>query len=72
MGLSLRIKEEEEEYIRTYAKVNNISVSELIRTAVLEKIEDECDLEEYNKAMKEYNKNSKTYTIDEVEKELGI
>ena len=72
MGLSLRIKEEEEEYIRTYAKVNNISVSELIRTAVLEKIEDECDLKEYNKAMKEYNKNSKTYTIDEVEKELGI
>ena len=49
-----------------YAKMNNISLSDLIRNAVLEKIEDEYDLECYKKAMEEYKKNPKTYTMDEV------
>ena len=52
--------------------MNNISLSDLIRNAVLEKIENEYDLECYNKAIKEYKKNPKTYTMDEVKKELGL
>ena len=45
---------------------------DLIRNAVLEKIEDEYDLECYNKAIEEYRKNPKTYTMEEVKKELGL
>ena len=58
--------------IKAYAKINNISLSDLIRNAVLEKIEDEYDLECYNKAIEEYRKNPKTYTMEEVKKELGL
>jgi len=47
-----------------------ISVSDLVRNALLEKIEDEYDLECYKKAIEEYNKNPKTYTLEEVKERL--
>ncbi len=72
MTISVRLSEKDTELIKSYAKINNISLSDLVRVAVLEKIEDEYDLESYEKAIKEYNKNPKTYTMDEVKKELGI
>ena len=38
---------------------------------VIEKIEDEYDLECYEKAIKEYNENPKTYSFEEVLGELN-
>ena len=72
MAVSVRLSEKEDLLIRNYARLNNISVSELFRRAVLEKIEDEIDLKAYEKAMAEYKKNPVTYTLDEVAKELGL
>ena len=72
MTISVRLSDKETELIKAYASINNISLSDLIRKAVLEKIEDEYDLESYNKAIEEYNKNPKTYTLKEVKEELGI
>ncbi|MBR2066819.1 MAG: CopG family transcriptional regulator [Solobacterium sp.] len=72
MTISLRLSDEDTKLIKDYAKINNMSVSDLIRKAVIEKIEDEIDLDAYNKAIKEFKKNSKTYTLDEIEKELGL
>ena len=72
MTISVRLNNEETELIKAYAELNNISLSDLIRNAVLEKIEEEFDLETYKKAMKEYKKNPKTYTLDEIKKELDI
>lgn len=37
MTISVRLSEEDTELIKAYATLNNISVSELIRNAVLEK-----------------------------------
>ena len=72
MTISVRLSNEDSELIKAYADIKNISLSDLIRNAVLEKIEDEYDLEYYKKAMKEHKKNPKTYTMDEVKKELGL
>lgn len=72
MTISVRLNERDTKLIKAYADMNNISLSDLIRNAVLEKIENEYDLECYNKATKEYKKNPKTYTMDEVKKELGL
>ena len=72
MAVSVRLSEKEDILIRNYARLNNISVSELFRRAVLEKIEDEIDLKAYEKAMAGYKKNPVTYTLDEVAKELGL
>lgn len=72
MTISVRLSDKDMELIKTYAKLNNISLSDLIRSAVMEKIEDEYDLECYNKAIEEYKNNPKTYTLDEVKRELGL
>ena len=72
MTISVRLNEEDTKLIKKYAKMNNITLSELVRNAILEKIEDEYDLKCYKEAMKEYEKNPKTYTLDEIEKELGL
>lgn len=72
MTISVRLNKEDTELIKAYAKMNSISISDLVRNAVLEKIEQEYDLECYKKAMKKYKENPTTYTLEEVEKELGI
>ena len=72
MTISVRLNKKDTQLIKDYAEMNNISLSELIRNAVMEKIEDEYDLECYEKAIKEYEKNPKTYTLEEVKKELGL
>ena len=72
MTISLRLSEQDAKLIKDYAKLNNISISDLFRQTVIERIEDEIDLEAYNKAYEEYQKDPKTYTLEEVKKELGL
>lgn len=72
MTISLRLNDEDTMLFKKYAEMNGISVSELVRQSVLERIEDEYDLSAYEKAMKEYEDNPVTYSLDEVKKELGL
>ncbi len=72
MTISLRLNEEDTLLIKKYAELNKISVSDLIRQTLMERIENEYDLELFDKAVKEYNSNPVTYSLDEVEKELGL
>ncbi len=72
MTISVRLNDDDTKLIKLYAKVNNMSLSDLIRNAVIEKIEDEYDLECYEKAMAEYEANPKSYSLKEVKKELGL
>lgn len=71
MSITMRVNEEEKELIKTFANFYNMSVSDFIRNAVMERIEDEYDLMAYNKAMEEYKKNPKTYTMQEVIDSFG-
>ena len=72
MTISIRLNPAEDELIRGYASMNGISVSELMRRAVLEKIDNELDLRLFEEAYEEFKKDQKTYTLEEVEKELGL
>jgi hypothetical protein len=72
MTFSLRLNDEDSMLIRKYAELNSISVSDLIRQAVIGRIEDEYDLKAYEKAIAEYRINPTTYSLDEVEKDLGL
>ena len=58
--------------IKKYAEINKMSVSDLIRQSVMERIENEYDLEMFYKALAEYKVNPATYSLDDVEKELGL
>ncbi len=70
MTFSLRLSDADSELFREYATLNGISMSELIRRSVLERIENEYDLELYRKASAEYRDNPVTYSLEDVEKEL--
>lgn len=72
MAISLRMSENEEKLVKEYAKANNITVSSLLRDAVLEKIEDDIDLEIYDKAMAEHLKEDTSISYDEMIDELDI
>ena len=70
--IQARVKLEEKKVIDNYAKMNNISISDLIRNTLLEKIEDEIDLDIYKKEMARYKKDPKTDTQADIEKELDL
>lgn len=72
MTISLRLSDEDSALIRKYAEMKKMTVSELIRQTMLEQIENEFDLQLYEQAMKEFLANPVTYSLDEVEKELGL
>ena len=72
MVISIRMTEEEKRLADAYAKLNGVSLSEAIKRAYFEKIEDEYDIALAEAAEKEYKKNPKTYTLKELMKELGL
>ena len=72
MTISLRLNTADAELVKAYAEMNGISVSELLRRSVMERIEDEFDLKAYEEAMAEYRKNPVTYSLEEVIEELDL
>ena len=72
MSISLRLSDEDAILFKNYAKLKKVSVSEMIRNAVMEQIEDEYDIECYERAYADYRKNPVTFSPDDVEKELGL
>ena len=72
MTISLRLSDADSQLIKTYAEMNGISISDLVRQSVLERIEDEYDLKVYKAALDEYRANTVTYSLEDVEKELGL
>ena len=69
--ISFRLNDRDDELVRKYAEYSGQSLSDFIRTSVVEKIEDEYDLELFDKIWAQ-EKNQKTYSLDEVKKDLGI
>lgn len=72
MTVSVRLNNDDAALFRSYAALHGLTVSELVRRAVLERINDEYDLKCYDRAMAEYRKNPETFTLDDVEKEIGL
>ena len=54
MNIPVSLDENEARIAKKYADINNISLEEFIKIAVIEKIENEYDLACYEKEMEEY------------------
>ena len=67
--ISLRVDERDGKLIRDYAKLKNSSVSELMRNAIIEKNEDELDVENFDRVLASMET---TYSLDDVKNELGL
>ena len=72
MTMTLRINEEDARLIKDYARLHGISVSEFLRRAALEKIEDELDIRAAEKAYADYLADPVTYSHEEIMKEFGL
>lgn len=70
MTFTVKMNEKESTLVKDFATLKGTTVSDIIRSAVLDRIEDELDLVAYEKALADHIKNPKTYTLDEVEKEI--
>ena len=72
MTMTLRINEEDARLIKDYARLHGITVSEFLRRAALEKIEDELDIRAAERAYAEYLADPVTYSHEEIMKEFGL
>jgi len=68
--ISLRVNQEDATLFKQYAKFHGQTISDFVKSAVLEKIEDEYDIAVLRQAIAE--DDGVRYTTQEVEKELGF
>jgi hypothetical protein len=71
--VSLRVSEQEKNWMEGYAKLQGLSLSDAIKEAFFEKLEDEYDLKTIREHEVEKAKgNIKYYSLLEVKNELGL
>lgn len=70
MVVSIRLSDEEKQIATNYASKSGLTLNEAMKRAFFEKIEDEYDIAIFDAALKEHEKNPKTYSIDELLNEL--
>lgn len=68
--LSVKLNDEDYKLIKRYADINNISITELFKQTVIEKIEDETDHKIYKESMSEHNNNPIIFSHKEAKKIL--
>ena len=68
--VTVRLDNVEKEIITRYARAKGQTVSEVVRAAILDQIEDEYDLELYRQAIQEFREKPLSYSLDEVAKLL--
>ena len=72
MVYSIRFSEDEQEMIEQYALLHAMKISEVIRKATMEMIEDEMDVRAFKEAKERFEKNPVIYSHEDVGKELGF
>ncbi|WP_180326708.1 type II toxin-antitoxin system RelB family antitoxin [Raoultibacter phocaeensis] len=70
--ITLRADAKQKNLIAEYAKMHGETMSSFILETVLDKIEDEIDLRDMEKAVADHRANPKTYTHDEIKQEFGF
>lgn len=68
--VSLRVSDQEKKWMENYAKLHGKSLSDAIKQAFFEKLEDEYDLSVISEY--EQEKPVKLYSMSEVMEELGL
>ena len=72
MSFNLNINDQMNLEIQKCAALYGITPEEFIHRAIMECLEDEYDLQCAKQALREYEEDPTTYTMEEVAKHLGI
>jgi len=71
--VSLRVTEQEKDMMDAYAKVHGVNLSEAIKEAFFQMLEDEYDLQAVREHREKKERGEvKFYSLDEIEEELGL
>ena len=70
--LSITLSEAEYKALNGYATANGLPMDEAVKRAFFDMLEDRDDSATFDRAYAKYRKDPKTYSSEEVEKELGI
>ncbi len=66
MVFSVSLNDEDTKLFESYASVHGLSMEELFRTSVFERIEDEIDIKTYTEAIKEFEKDPVCLTFEDI------
>ncbi|MGP1367610.1 MAG: type II toxin-antitoxin system RelB family antitoxin [Schwartzia sp. (in: firmicutes)] len=72
MTVAVHLSPRDARIFKKHAARSGMSLSDFAVLSMRERMEDELDRQAYEKAMEEFRANPVTYTLDEVEKELGL
>ena len=72
MVVSIRMTQEEKELADAYAKLSGVSLSEAIKRAYFDRIEEEYDIALADAALREFEKDPTTYSLEEVKKMFNL
>ena len=72
MTVAIHLNQRDARLFKKYAARSGMSLSDFAALSMRERMEDELDRQAYEEAMKEFRANPVTYTLEEVEKELGL
>lgn len=72
MTVAVHLNPRDARLFKKHAARFGMSLSDFAVLSMRERMADELDRQAYEEAMKEFRANPVTYTLDEVEKELGL
>lgn len=70
--LSIRLSKASEEKLKEIAEFEGVTVSELVRRIIREKLEDMYDVQLADEAYEEYEEDKVTYSLEEVKRLLNL
>ncbi|NTJ98428.1 DUF1778 domain-containing protein [Enterococcus faecium] len=70
--ISIRVSNEEKDFLEKVASFNGNNISEFMRSNSLQSAESLVDFEIYKKLMKKHEKNDQSISHEEMLKELGL
>jgi hypothetical protein len=70
--ITFRVSEEEKAFMVAMADLNGMTVSELARTKLLASLENQIDLDMYQKAMDAHRTSDESISHEEMKKVLGL
>lgn len=70
--MELSFTEQEQIFVKDLAEIQGLPVTELLRQWILERMEEEEDLKSFYEAKEEFQQNPVTYTLEEVQRDLGL
>ena len=72
MTVAVHLNQRDARLFKKHAARSGMSLSDFAALSMRERMEDELDRHAYEEAMNEFRTNPVTYTLEEVEKELGL